>query len=181
MVGGFHGMSLLSAKHSRSLVWWEDTIWKAFQNAISRTSNTVWSNGRMSSFFCERPVATTSVRHKSLARYISRLCILRTRNVKRRHYGRGHWRIGGDGRIWTPRQKAQCKGSVNAAKKWKLQKPRRRWNSQNLWVRTASENIHLNLASSRTRKRTRNSSRKFRWITFSNPTSRRLNAGWWGS
>ena len=25
MVGGFHGMLLLSAKHSRSLVWWEDT------------------------------------------------------------------------------------------------------------------------------------------------------------
>ena len=26
MVGGFHGMLLLSAKHSRSLVGWEDTI-----------------------------------------------------------------------------------------------------------------------------------------------------------
>ena len=58
----------------------------------------------------------------------------------RRHSGRRHWRIGGDGRIWTPRQKAQCKGSVNAAKKWKLHIPSRRWNSQNLWVRTASEN-----------------------------------------
>ena len=31
-----------------------------------------------------------------------------------------------------PRQKAQCKGSVNAAKKWKLHFPGRRWNSQNL-------------------------------------------------
>ena len=46
MVGGFHGVLLLSAKHSRSLVWWEDSIWKAFRNALWRTSNTVWSNGR---------------------------------------------------------------------------------------------------------------------------------------
>ena len=30
MVGGFHGMLLLSAKHSRSLVWWEDTLWETF-------------------------------------------------------------------------------------------------------------------------------------------------------
>ena len=29
MVGGFHGMLLLSAKHSRSLVWWADTLWEA--------------------------------------------------------------------------------------------------------------------------------------------------------
>ena len=46
---------------------------------------------------------------------------------------------------------------------------------------TASENIHLNPGASGTRRRTRNSSRKVRWIGFSNPTSRRLDAGWWGS
>ena len=34
IVGGFHGVLLLSAKHSRSLVWWEDTIWKAVRNAF---------------------------------------------------------------------------------------------------------------------------------------------------
>ena len=56
MVGGFHGLSLLSAKHSRSLVWWEDTMWKAVRNAPWRTSNTVWSNGRLSPCFCERPI-----------------------------------------------------------------------------------------------------------------------------
>ena len=78
------------------------------------------------------------------------------RNLERRHYGRRHWRIGGDGRIRTTRQKAQCKGNVNAAKKWKLHIPSRRWNSQNLWVRTASETIHLDPASSGTRRGTRN-------------------------
>ena len=80
------------------------------------------------------------------------------RNLERRHYSRRHCRIGGDGRIWIPRQKAQCKGSVIAAKKWKLHVPGRRWNSQNLWGRTASENIHLDPGPTGTRRRTRNSS-----------------------
>ena len=53
--------------------------------------------------------------------------------------------------------KAQCKGSVNATDKWKLHFLVRRWNSTNLWVRTASENIHLNPGASGTRRRFRNS------------------------
>ena len=35
----------------------------------------------------------------------------------------------GDGRIRTPCPMAQCKGSVNPSKKWKLHIPSRRWNS----------------------------------------------------
>ena len=42
----------------------------------------------------------------------------------------------------------------------KLHIPSRRWNSQNLWARKVSENIHLNPGSNGTRRRTRNSSRK---------------------
>ena len=38
-----------------------------------------------------------------------RFCLVRGRNLERTHYGRRHWRIGGDGRIRTPRQKAQYK------------------------------------------------------------------------
>ena len=88
-------------------------------------------------------------------------------NLERRHYGRRHWRIGGDGRNRTPRPKAQCKGSVDAAKKWKLHISNRTWNSQKLWERTASENIHLNQGSPGTRRT--------RWITFAKPSSRWLN------
>ena len=83
---------------------------------------------------------------KSLAWYISRLCIIRGRSLERRHYGHRHWILGGDGRIRTPRP----------------------------------DNIHINPGASGPRRR-RNSSRKIRWNIFSNPTSRRLNAGWWGS
>ena len=34
LVGGFHGVLLLSVKRHRSSVWWEDTIWKAVRNAL---------------------------------------------------------------------------------------------------------------------------------------------------
>ena len=58
----------LSAKHSRSLVWCQDTIWKAVRNALWRTSNTDRSNGQTSPYFCERPIWTASVWLTSLAR-----------------------------------------------------------------------------------------------------------------
>ena len=48
-------------------------------------------------------------------------------------------------------------------------------------ILAASGKFHLHPGSSGTRRRTRNSSRKVRWIRFSNPTSRRLDAGWWAS
>ena len=60
----------------RSLIWWEDTIWKAVRNAFWRTSSTVWSNGLISPNFCERPIWTASVWSKSLARFFPWLCIV---------------------------------------------------------------------------------------------------------
>ena len=65
---------LLSAKHSRSLVWWEDTIWKEVRDTISRTSDPVRSSGRISPFFCWRPIETTLIWCKSLAWYIPWTC-----------------------------------------------------------------------------------------------------------
>ena len=50
---------------------------------------------------------------------------------ERRHNRRRHW--------WTPRPESQRKGSVNAAKKWKLHIPSRRWISQNLGVNSVWE------------------------------------------
>ena len=132
------------------------------------------------SFFCERPVAITSMWPKSLARYTPRLCIVCGVNLERRRNGRRHWRIGGDGRIRTRRQKAQCKGSVNADERWQFYLPCRRWKSQSLWRRLTSENIHFNQGSSRTRRGT-SSSRRIRRTLFSNPSSRRLYTGWCGS
>ena len=173
-------MLLRSAKHSGSFVWWKDTIWKAVRNAMWRTSNTVWSNGRISPYSAKDQSRLHQFWSRSLAKHISRLCITRGRNLERRHCGRRHWRIGGDGRIRTPRLKAQCKVSVNAAKKWKMKFPGGRWNSQHLWERTASGNIHFNPGPSGTRRRTTNSSRIFGCMVYSIPSWRRLNSGWWG-
>ena len=52
--------------------------------------------------------------------------------------------------------------------------PSLRWSSQNLW-RRSSQNIHFNPVSSRTRRGTKNSSRRIRRTLFSIPTSRWLN------
>ena len=45
MVGRFYGMWNLSAKHSRSLIWWGDSIRKALWRTIWRTNHSVWFTG----------------------------------------------------------------------------------------------------------------------------------------
>ena len=93
---------------------------RRFGMSFNRPVIPFWSNGRISPYLCERPFDTTSVWFKSLARYIPGLWVARGWNLERRHCIRRHWRIGGDRRIWTPRQKAQCKGSVNADEGWQF-------------------------------------------------------------
>ena len=141
-LGGFYEMLLLSAKHSRSVSVGKTPYERRFGIPLN---GPIIPFGAMVEY---HPISSKdqSRLHQfgatSLARYVFRFCIKRDGNLERRHYGRRHWRIGGDGRIGTPRQKAQCKGRGNAAKKWKFHIPSRRWNSQNIWRRTASENIH---------------------------------------
>ena len=177
MVGGFHGMLLPSAKHSRSIVWWEDTPWKTVRSTIEGPGYSVRSDGRISPYFWKRPVATASIRSKSLARYFPWMCVAR---------GRGRiWKgdilvadieeFGTDGRIWNPCKRTQCKESVNAYERWKVHIPNRRWNSQTLWRRSGSEN----LGSPRPRRRTRKFSRRIRRIFFK--LTWRLIVVWWWS
>ena len=52
---------------------------------FGRSSNTLWSNGRISPYFCEGHIAITSIWFKSLARVFPRLCIVRGENLERRH------------------------------------------------------------------------------------------------
>ena len=82
-----------------------------------------------------------------------------------------------EGRIRHPRQKAQCKGSVNADERWQFYISSRRWNSQNTLRRSTSGTFHLNQGSSWTRRRTRSFSRRIRRTLISKPSSRRLNTG----
>ena len=108
MVDGFHGVLLMSARHSRSLVCWEDTTCKAVRNAFN---GPVIPFGAMvvdHPYFCQRPVATASVRQESLTRNILRLCVIRGRNLERRHFGRRHWGVVKDGRIRKPRSETNA-------------------------------------------------------------------------
>ena len=50
---------------------------RRFGSTKKRTNNPIWCNGRISPYFCQRPVATSSVRQESLTRKILRLCIVR--------------------------------------------------------------------------------------------------------
>ena len=114
---------------------------------------------------------------KSLARYIPRLCIVCEENLERRDYDRRQWRIRADGRIRTPRPKTQCKGSVNANERRKFHIHSRRWNSQNFWRRSGSENIH-NPGQQRQRRRTRYSSKRIRRVFFNLTTRLIMVWGW---
>ena len=75
----------------------------------------------------------------------------------------------------NPCEKTQCKGSINAPKWGKTYFPGRRWNSQTIWRRSGSENIHLNLGQLRPSRRARKSSRRIRRVFFNSIS--RLIAG----
>ena len=92
-------------RNIQHLVWLEGTIGKALRNDFKRTSAAVWSNGRQFGA-------------KVLQEYFSVTHCIRGENLERRHYGRRHGRIGGDGRTRNPRPKSQCNGSVNAKERW---------------------------------------------------------------
>ena len=126
---------------------------------------------------------------KDLSRYINLIrkscqvyfSVMRStwENLERRLCGRRHWRIGGDGCIWTPRRRLNAKEVLT---------PQR---SGNFIFTAAHGTVQIYGRGKRLRHSTffrtlpEQGEEKwilqFRWIGFSNPTSRRLDAGWWGS
>ena len=170
--GGWGSMECYTyLRNFQDLVWWENSMWKEVRRYHLMAP--VIPSGAMVEY---HPVSAKDQSRlhqfgpKVLASIFLGYALYAGWNLERRHHGRRHWRIGGDGRIWTPRPKAQRKESANAAKKWKLHITSRRWNSQNFWRRSAFEYIHLNPGSPRPMWRTRNSSRRIRPVFFQ-PTS----------
>ena len=115
MVGWFHGMLLLSAKCSRPLGRWENTLWETIWRTISRTDHSVRSNGWIFSDLCKRPVKASTIWWESLARNILRVRIGCVWNLEGRNSGCRHWGGGTIGRIRNPRSKAQSKGRLKRA------------------------------------------------------------------
>ena len=120
----------------------------------------VWSNGRTPPYFCQRPVATASVRQESLTRNILRLCIIRAENLERKKFWSQTLR---NWKRWT-----HPKSMLGDSIRRKCQRPKndekyipdRRWNSYIIWRRSGSENIHLNPGQPRPKRKTRKSSRR---------------------
>ena len=150
MVGGFYGMLLLSAKLSRSLVWWENTIWETFWG-------TFWSN--ITLFQRKTNLDCTSLEQKSCQVKFSEMHHTRVESGKEtlRSQTLQNWRRRTH-RNSTPEDSMQrkCQRSKENGK---------------FVFPVADGTVKIFGWDQRLRTST------FRWIRFSNPTSRRLDAG----
>ena len=117
----------------------------------SDSENHVKDHGRMSPYFCQRLLATASIRSESLARYILAVCCPQERIWK------GDTLIEDieDIHRWT-HLKSMRKGLMQrkclTPKMVKVYLPDRRWNSQTVRGRSSSENIHFNTAQTEEQK-----------------------------
>ena len=151
-VGGFYGMLYLSAKHSRSLVWWENSIRKAFWRTISRTNHSVWFIGWVLPYLCERPVKNPSIWKESLMWIVPRIRFVRGRNLEGWHFGCRPWGVGNDGRIGNLLEKT-------------------------FWRRSGTENTHLDTGTPNSRRRSKGFSWRIRRVCSA--TSRLVSGCRW--
>ena len=135
----------------------------------------IWCNGRISPYFCQRPVATASVRQESLTRYIPRPCV-----CTRRGSGNGgrHWGIG---KRWT-----HLKSMQKVSMQRKCERPKM---VKRIIFPIADGTVKLSgrdqvlrtstlIGDSPDRgRRTRKSSRRIRRVFF-NPISRLIAGSW---
>ena len=177
MVGGFRGMFLLTAKHSRSLVWCETPYERRFGMPLN---GPVIPFGAMVEYH-PVPAKDQSRLHQFGANVLPGIFLGYALNAGE------IWK--GDILIADIEEVDQMDASEIDARRLKAKEvltlmkgdifyiPSRRWNSQNPWRRSTSETIHFHQGSSRTG----NSSRRIRRTLLSIPTSRWLNTRWCGS
>ena len=131
MVGRFNGMLQLLRNIQDLLSDWKTPCESRFGIPFWRPSHPVWFIGRISPYFCERPIETASIRFWSLPRYIPWVCVVRRGNLERRHNGPQTFEELEEmdaSELYAGRPNA--KGSVNANERWKFHLPSRRWDSQ---------------------------------------------------
>ena len=121
--------------------WWADSMecYTYLRNIQDLLSDAKTPNERRYGMPFNAPVIPFGAMveyHPISAKDLSKLHLSGAKVLSRKFLGR------------TSRQKTQCKGSVNVAKKWKLHVPSREWNCQKLRERTASDNIQLNPGAS---------------------------------
>ena len=112
---------------------------------------------------------------KRITWIVPRICFVRGENLEGWRTSCRLWGVGNDGSIWNLLKKTQCKESNISQRKWKIYPSNRRWTNQTSWRRSRLENIHLDAAST-------NSRRKSRWFSWRirrvSSTTSRLISGW---
>ena len=87
------------------------------------------------------------------------------------------WGVGDDGRIGNLLKKTQCERGDVSKRKRRIYFANRRWTNQNPWRRSRPENIHLDTASTKSRRRSHWLSWRIRRV--SSNTSRLISGCQW--
>ena len=144
--------TLVLLKRHRSTIWGEDALQKAFWRTISRTYHSFLVHWLSITLFLRKTnQESTSLDRKSyLDRSRATLCT-------RGEFGRvTYWlQILRSWRRWTD-QKSTRKDSMR--KRWYFQRriiyfSNRRWTNQSPWTRSRPENIHLDTAATKSRRK----------------------------
>ena len=143
----------LSAKRHRSLIWWEDALWKTFWATIYRTDYSIWFIGWVSPYNCEGPVENPSIWKESLTWIVPRIRIVRGENLEGWRTDCRPWGVGDGGRIGNLLEKTQCERGDISQRKRRIYFSNRRWTNQTPWRRLRSENIHLDTAATNSRRK----------------------------
>ena len=148
LVGRVHGMLTPICETFTDLLSDGKTpIWGTFWETIWRTDHSVWLTGWASPHNCERPVKNPSSWKEILTWIVPWIRFVRGGYLEGWRTGCRHWGVGNDGRIGNLLKKTQCKGTVNATKKWKLHILCSRSTNKIRWRRSGTENIQLGTAS----------------------------------
>ena len=175
LVGKFDGILYLSSKHTRSVVWWENTPYE-------RRFGTPFE-GRIIPFgslveYCPILAKDQSIIHHFGKNVLPGLflgyALYAGENLEEWHISCRHWGVGNDGRIRNLLWKTQCKGRNISQRKWKIHFSSRWWTNQTSWRRSGTENIHLDTASTNSRRKSRRFSWRIRRVSF---TTSRLTSG----
>ena len=141
-----------------------------------KDNHSVWFTDWVSPCNCEGPVKNPSIWKESLPWIVSRIRIVRGRNLEGWRTDRRPWGVRDDGRIGNLLEKTQCeRGDISP--KRRIYFSSRRWTNQTSWRRSRPENIHLGTAAS-------NSRRKSPWLSWrirrvSSTTSRLTSGSRW--
>ena len=129
----------------------KDVLVKPFK----RTEYSSWFTGSVLPYNCEGPVKNPSIwKEKNLPGLFLGYALYAGGIWKGDVLIADFWGPGNDGRIWNLLEKTQCKRcDIFAKDKGEFVFSNRRWTNQTSWRRSRPENIHLDSASTNSRRK----------------------------